>query len=418
MASNTYGTGWSGGASSIGNILNNKDSDRYFALPISTLNTIISNANLGRVNITGLSLSFNVYVECSQTITPKYSVGYSHATGSIGTYLIADSSVFSNSMKGNKNDSVSLNAALSNNSISNSYGSYVVFRVYSTEWGKKSYSVSSVNLTITFDAIPQYTITLYAGTGVSSVSGGGTYYRGDTATISATLAPGYYLEGNDTCFWSEANEQYQNYTFNTKTVSFTVDKNITLYAWMFPNVYYMRYETNGGSTDPNHYSDSVDYDTNYTIRGNEWFTGREVNIYLQEPDKTVFHLSKNKIFTTWVRRDTGEVYNPGKVVRNLTTQHLEAIYLDAQWAQPVFTMPAPEPKEGYDFLGWKYGKDVIYKPGDIFQFSSDTTYTAVMIAQWQKQKIENGYVGNTKATIYIGNTEVKEIYVGNKKVYG
>lgn len=418
MASNTYNVGWSDSAGNIGAIIGNSNSDRYFALPISTLNTVIGNANLGRVNITNISLSFTVWVECSQTITPKYSVGYSHATGSIGTYLIADSSVYSNKTRGEKNDSVNLNAALSNNILYNTYGNYIVFRVYSTEWGKKSFSVENVKLTITFDAIPQYTITLYAGTGVSSVSGGGTYYRGDTATISATLAPGYYLEGNDTCFWSEANEQFQNYVYGTKTVSFTVEKNLTLYAWMYPNIYYIRYNTNGGSSSPNMYDDRVDYNTDYTIRGNEWFTGREITLNLKDDDVVVNKIVKNKDFITWLRRDTEEIYNPGKVIRNLTTEHLKTFHLDAQWAQPVFILPAPEPKEGYDFLGWKYIGQTLYQPGDGFQLEKDGTISTTLLAQWQKQKIEDVYGANTKATVYVANTEVKEIYVGNTKVYG
>ena len=68
---------------------------------------------------------------------------------------------------------------------------------------------SNITLTATFEAIRQYTITVSAKDGeMGSVTGGGTYYEGSTATLTATPVGGYVFEK-----WSDNN------TDNPRTIT-------------------------------------------------------------------------------------------------------------------------------------------------------------------------------------------------------
>ena len=68
---------------------------------------------------------------------------------------------------------------------------------------------SNITLTATFEAIPQYTITVSANDGeMGSVTGGGTYDEGSTATLTATPVGGYVFEK-----WSDDN------TDNPRTIT-------------------------------------------------------------------------------------------------------------------------------------------------------------------------------------------------------
>ena len=68
---------------------------------------------------------------------------------------------------------------------------------------------SNITLTATFEAIPQYTISVSANDGeMGSVTGGGDYYEGATATLTATPVGGYVFEK-----WSDDN------TDNPRTIT-------------------------------------------------------------------------------------------------------------------------------------------------------------------------------------------------------
>ena len=68
---------------------------------------------------------------------------------------------------------------------------------------------SNITLTATFEAIPQYTISVSANDGeMGSVTGGGTYDEGSTATLTATPVGGYVFEK-----WSDDN------TDNPRTIT-------------------------------------------------------------------------------------------------------------------------------------------------------------------------------------------------------
>ena len=76
---------------------------------------------------------------------------------------------------------------------------------------------SNITLTATFEAIPQYTISVSANDGeMGSVTGGGTYDEGSTATLTATPVGGYVFEK-----WSDGN------TDNPRTIQVTADATYT-----------------------------------------------------------------------------------------------------------------------------------------------------------------------------------------------
>ena len=209
MPSVTINLNWTPESNNIGNILNNKDSDKYHAISIDTINSYIASANLGNVKITDVTFNATVYAECSQSNTPHFSMGFSSSASSIGTYLLQDVQIYNNARSGSVSRSASLNAALSNNQLNKNYGSYVTFRIYSTEWGKKSFRITSSSITITYT--PQYTITGTASpTEGGTVSGGGTYSQGSTATLTATATTGYQFVK-----WADGN------TSNPRTVTVT-----------------------------------------------------------------------------------------------------------------------------------------------------------------------------------------------------
>ena len=82
----------------------------------------------------------------------------------------------------------------------------------------------------------KYTVSVSAGTGIESVSGGGSYYYGATSTVDAAVKTGYTWKN-----WSGT------YTSISKRYSFTVGGNVVLTANAEANTYYIVFYPNGGS---------------------------------------------------------------------------------------------------------------------------------------------------------------------------
>ena len=82
----------------------------------------------------------------------------------------------------------------------------------------------------------KYTVSVSAGTGIESVSGGGSYYYGASYTTDAVVKTGYTWKN-----WSGT------YTSSNKRYSFTVVGNVALTANAEANTYYITFHPNGGS---------------------------------------------------------------------------------------------------------------------------------------------------------------------------
>ena len=98
-----------------------------------------------------------------------------------------------------------------------------------------------------------YLVTLHAGTGIESTSGGGSYLYGNMVNISAALKEGYH--------WKNWTGTYQT---DQQSYSFTMPaQNVTMIANAEANTYTIRFDPNGGT---GHIDDIVTtYDTDVTL---------------------------------------------------------------------------------------------------------------------------------------------------------
>lgn len=107
--------------------------------------------------------------------------------------------------------------------------------------------------TVTFTAqwtINKYTITVKSSTGISSVSGGGTYSYGQSVTLSASVMDGYVFKN-----WNNSS----SYTSASRTI--TVTSNATYTAYATPCTYTAVFDANGGSVSTS--SKEVTYASSY-----------------------------------------------------------------------------------------------------------------------------------------------------------
>ena len=127
---------------------------------------------------------------------------------------------------------------------------------------------------------------VYAGTGIASVSGSGTYVYGAWATISATCSTGY-----DFNYWS--NNGGSSSSFGVKVTS-----NLSYTAYGKPKKYTVSYNANGGSGAP----------------GNQTKTyGYALTLQTQKPTRTGY------IFNYWDGSDGGTYYPGSSFKTNANT---------------------------------------------------------------------------------------------------
>lgn len=463
MATKTVSTGWSDGDSNFGSIFSDSGGDKYYSMPISTVNTAIKNAGIpANAVISSVSLTATATIENSMAGRFYLSIGFG-GSGSISTTLLNGAQIAYDKMSGSTTQTVSLNAALSNNSINTSKGSYITFRIYSTNWGKKTYKVKDVNLTITY-SIPTYTLTVTAGAG-GTVTGGGTYNNQATATLKATPALGYKFKQ-----WSDGN------TSATRTV--TVTGNATYTAEFEPITYSMVFDSNGGSSI---YDDKEPMDTLYTTSMQLGSYGFNSPYVKYTYDANGGKLSGNASSVSYPRpllgwEDLGSIVDPGGTLYTADTfdapyyankhpdlyaafgydkyalishyyfngkkegrpvintegdkergvypagaevSHLSnidgaTVTLRCQWGTITENLFDEPTRDGYEFLGWSDGT-TLYAAGEAVTSKVDKTFTA----QWKSLKVNKIYVGTSQPKeIYVGTSPVKAIYVGTTKVYG
>ena len=145
--------------------------------------------------------------------------------------------------------------------------------------------------------INRYTVTVNKGTGISSVTGGGTYDYGTKITVTGTAATGYHDPTSETFVVTGA---------VTKTISAT------------PNRYKINYNANGGTNSMS--SAYVNYDQNYTL----------TTCSFSRPGYT---------FKGWATsKSGGVVYANGATVKNVTSIKDGVISLYAVWQANSYTV--------------------------------------------------------------------------------
>ena len=151
--------------------------------------------------------------------------------------------------------------------------------------------------------INQYKVTLNKGTGISAVSGAGSFNYNSIRNINATVAPGYTWTG-----WTGyANTSTKAYSFNLPA------QNVTLTANATGNPYAVVYNCNNGGQTPPSATNHI-YGTASAVRTNTC-------------SKTGF------TFNGWntAANGSGTTVGNGANVTNLTTTYNGTVTLYAQW---------------------------------------------------------------------------------------
>ena len=162
------------------------------------------------------------------------------------------------------------------------------------------------------------------GSGVPSDANG--YLSGDTATVSA--APGITRKGYTFLGWSEDKEAVEASFSAGDTITFTSDT-VTLYAVWEANVYYVKYYSEGVSSDT---VSEFYYDKTETL---------PVDLFAKT----------GNTFVGWAIEEGGDaVYSDGAEVRNLSEDNGAEIALYAVWKNTVTEIT-------FDFAGGTDGSE-------------------------------------------------------------
>ena len=186
-----------------------------------------------------------------------------------------------------------------------------------------------------------YNVVLNRGTGISGISGDGSYKYGATVSINATVSTGYT--------WTKWTGSKAT---TTKAYSFTMGAgNVENTANATANTYTVKYNGNG-NTGGSTASSTHTYDTakNLTANGFE----RKYTVTYNHNYSGSSNTSKVSTYTfkNWntAANGSGTAYNNSASVKNLTTTNGGTVNLYAQWNSASVTY-APT-RTGYIFGGW------------------------------------------------------------------
>lgn len=215
-----------------------------------------------------------------------------------------------------------------------------------------SYTVTQANTKYVDVYRNTHTVTLYKGTGIASVTGAGTYYHGQTATINATLAVGYKWIN-----WTGTT------TYSNISNSFTVDGDKTFTANAEPITYKVRFNGNGNwNTSQGSYTQQFTYDVSATLTPNK-FT---------RPDNTTYN-SLNYIkgyeFIGWGTSATQKTatYTDKQTVKNLKNTDGAVLDLYAIWKKPITLT--------FNFNGGKFNDSTANQVLNYTMYNSELSHT-------------------------------------------
>lgn len=215
-----------------------------------------------------------------------------------------------------------------------------------------SYTVTQVNTKYISVYRNTYIVTLYKGTGIDSVTGAGTYFYGQTATINATLTVGYKWIN-----WTGTT------TYSNISNSFTVDGDKTFTANAEPITYTIRFNGNGNwNTSQGSYTQQFTYDLPATLTPNK-FT---------RPDNTTYNsinYIKGYEFIGWgtSATQTTATYTNGQSVSNLKNTDGAVLDLYAIWKKPVTLT--------FNFNGGKFNDSTANQVLNYTMYNSELSHT-------------------------------------------
>ena len=215
-----------------------------------------------------------------------------------------------------------------------------------------SYTVTGANTKYVSVYRNTHIVTLYKGTGIDSVTGAGTYFYGQTATINATLTVGYKWIN-----WTGTT------TYSNISNSFTVDGDKTFTANAEPITYKVRFNGNGNwNTFQGSYTQQFTYDLPATLTPNK-FT---------RPDNTTYN-SVNYIkgyeFIGWGTSATQKTatYTDKQTVKNLKNTEGAVLDLYAIWKKPITLT--------FNFNGGKFNDSTANQVLNYTMYNSELSHT-------------------------------------------
>lgn len=251
-----------------------------------------------------------------------------------------------------------------------------------------------------------FTLTLSKGTGISTVSGGGTKQAGSSVTATASLSTGYnFSKWTDSAGTSKSTST--SYTFTMPTSNYTLTANATAKTMT------VTYNANGGTVSPA--SKSVTYGSTYGTLATPSYTGRTFNGWYTAASggtkitssTTVSQTANHTIYAHWSLITYEIKYNANGGKSTPTTQtknYGTAITVaadpghdpDTKTVTTTFnanggsvspTSRTSSASKPYVFAGWKATDGTIYQPGSKYTKNEGTTLTA----QWTIRD----WIGNT-----------------------
>lgn len=200
-----------------------------------------------------------------------------------------------------------------------------------------------------------------------TVTGGGTYDVGATATITATPNTGYKFVQ-----WGDGN--------TSATRTFTVSADATYIARFEPITYYVAFEGNG-ATSGSVATLTVKYGETFYLPENG-FTKKVTLTWEANGDGASVEYredSQNCAFMGW--KVGSETKSPGTNFTNYTSTDGQTITFYADWDYCLFTNPTAT-RKGYKLKEWNTKADGSGQTYPISRFYSQTTLT--LYAQWEK----------------------------------
>lgn len=225
------------------------------------------------------------------------------------------------------------------------------------------------------------TLSLSKGTGISSVTGAGSYKIGSTVSIDAAVSSGYTWSK-----WS-GNTDYLNNATTIKANSVAIpSSNISLTANATANTYTVTFDANGGTTPTA--SKSVTYNstygtlptptrTGYTFNG--WYTAASGGT--QKASSSTYSTIGNSIlYAQWSPITYIIAFNANGgsgTMSNMSCSYNTEYTLTAN----SFT------KTNYIFMGWATSTsgEVVYKDKANIKNLNNTATTITLYAVWQRQ---------------------------------
>lgn len=207
-------------------------SNFYSSVNISAIKTALDGVLPAKYKITSLQIKITASFTCNSNARVYIQAGLSSSTNSIGTTILEEKQIADMAKSGTETYTRDIASYLASNTSSNittSYGSYLVFRMQSDNWFKKTFTINSVTLTVKYNDC--FTITLNANGGTCPVSSI-TRYENDTYGTVTSGANNPTKAGYTFSYWA-TNADGTGRIYSSTVVT----GNTTLYAQYTVNSY-------------------------------------------------------------------------------------------------------------------------------------------------------------------------------------